>query len=627
MKNILREHNIVPYAKMKAMLETHQDVAMVHATGTGKMYLGLQHIDDNPDIVHMYISPNLPILWEVEDLAKEYDVTAKIIPVTYQYLARIKDLSAEEIKKELGVNIGSIIIDEYQHSGAPIWGQGLKRIKEVYPESKRLGFTATDIRYMDNERNMTEEQFHGNIASRLMLPDAFRQGILPTPEVIIGSHSFEDEVEERLHTIDDITRSEDRNQAQEILRQAIAEIQNSSGIDKILSRHIKIKDGKMIVFCRNIKHQQAVAQIIGQWFAGVNDQTEIYTINSKIPREENYAAIRDFENSTSDAMKLLLTVDMLNGGIHPKGVTGSIMLRQIISPGLLEQQLGRVLSVGGEVPQIFDFANSIANAKETYINYVRIKDETQQGAKSTGQSSTTRPISMSSFKIIDEQADTRKMLEQLDKRLATFETTSVFSPLHTEIFRAQLAGYGLTETARLMEVSPSTVRYVMKKAQRLSGNEMFEAYQTILPPDDWVLQKRDEEGNFIPALAEDLLESEEETIEGLTEHIVDINESGFEDDVYARLFAQEAVPRYLETLTEREKRVMELRHFEGKSLEETGKEFNVQRERIRQNQQKAHRKFQGRLGREAGIFFLDSGAARDLQRKGRQLENNYYEKR
>lgn len=45
-------------------------------------------------------------------------------------------------------------------------------IKEKYPNKKVIGTTATEIRYLDNEKNMNDILFDGVCASELSLSDS-----------------------------------------------------------------------------------------------------------------------------------------------------------------------------------------------------------------------------------------------------------------------------------------------------------------------------------------------------------------------------------------------------------------------------------------------------------------------
>lgn len=58
-------------------------------------------------------------------------------------------------------------------------GQKRQKLLNACPNAKRLGLSATNIRYLDNQRNMAEEIFDGKIASEMTLGEAIVRGILP----------------------------------------------------------------------------------------------------------------------------------------------------------------------------------------------------------------------------------------------------------------------------------------------------------------------------------------------------------------------------------------------------------------------------------------------------------------
>ena len=72
-----------------------------------------------------------------------------------------------------------IIMDEFYRAGAEHWGEKVQKLLALCPDAKLLGLTATNVRYLDNNRDMAEERFNGRIASEMTLSEAIVQGILP----------------------------------------------------------------------------------------------------------------------------------------------------------------------------------------------------------------------------------------------------------------------------------------------------------------------------------------------------------------------------------------------------------------------------------------------------------------
>ena len=62
-------------------------------------------------------------------------------------------------------------------------GAGVQRLLAMYSHSKVLGLSATAIRYLDNQRNMVEEIFEGNIASEMTLGEFIVRGIFKSTQV------------------------------------------------------------------------------------------------------------------------------------------------------------------------------------------------------------------------------------------------------------------------------------------------------------------------------------------------------------------------------------------------------------------------------------------------------------
>ena len=65
----------------------------------------------------------------------------------------------------------------------------------LYPDAKVLGLSATNIRYLDNKRDMADELFDGRIASNMTLGEAIVRGILTPPKYVLSVFSYKGEFE------------------------------------------------------------------------------------------------------------------------------------------------------------------------------------------------------------------------------------------------------------------------------------------------------------------------------------------------------------------------------------------------------------------------------------------------
>jgi superfamily II DNA or RNA helicase len=86
----------------------------------------------------------------------------------------------------------SIIRDEFHRAGAAQWGLGVQRLLSICPSATILGLTATNVRYLDGQRDMAQELFDGHIASEMSLGEAIVRGILPAPKYVLSIFKYLD---------------------------------------------------------------------------------------------------------------------------------------------------------------------------------------------------------------------------------------------------------------------------------------------------------------------------------------------------------------------------------------------------------------------------------------------------
>jgi len=58
-----------------------------------------------------------------------------------------------------------------------------------------MGLTATNIRYLDGQRDMADEIFDGCIASEMTLGEAIVRGILNPPKYILSLFTYQSELD------------------------------------------------------------------------------------------------------------------------------------------------------------------------------------------------------------------------------------------------------------------------------------------------------------------------------------------------------------------------------------------------------------------------------------------------
>ena len=182
----LYNHNKIAYDNALFLLQAEKKAAVIHPTGTGKSFIAFKLCEDNPDKKICWLSPSEYIFdTQLENLKR---VTNGYAPqnISFFTYAKLMNMSKTEIA---GIKPDYIVLDEFHRCGAEMWGQGVEALLSMYPDTPILGLSATAIRYLDNQRNMADELFDGNIASEMSLGEAIVRGILAPPKYVISTFS------------------------------------------------------------------------------------------------------------------------------------------------------------------------------------------------------------------------------------------------------------------------------------------------------------------------------------------------------------------------------------------------------------------------------------------------------
>ena len=185
-------HNDKAYKAVVEMLEVTGKVAVIHPTGTGKSFIGFKLCEDNPDARICWLSPSEYIFrTQLENLkaAANGYVPENVSFYTYSKLTFMTDDELAAIYPDY------IILDEFHRCGAEIWGKRVTKLLELSKNAALLGLSATNIRYLDNQRDMADELFDGNVASEMTLGEAIVRGIVAKPKYISTVFSYQKELE------------------------------------------------------------------------------------------------------------------------------------------------------------------------------------------------------------------------------------------------------------------------------------------------------------------------------------------------------------------------------------------------------------------------------------------------
>ena len=407
----LFEHNRQAYEAAVAMLSKKEKAAIIHPTGTGKSFIGFQLCEDNPDKTICWLSPSEYIFkTQLENLAAVSDGYQPDNMKFFTY-AKLMNMSSEEISE---IQPDYIILYEFHRCGAEYWGMGVQRLLGVFPDAFVLGLSATAIRYLDNQRDMTDELFDGNIASEMTLGEAIVRGILNPPKYVLSIYSYSKDFEKYEKRAVSAKSKAVRDEATLYLDALKRALENAEGLDVIFDKHMTDRHGKYIVFTPNYESMHEYMELSRDWFDKVDKDAHIYSVYSDDPSASK--SFHDFKADNSEHLKLLYCIDALNEGVHVEDVSGVILLRPTVSPIIYKQQIGRALSASkSKEPVIFDIVNNIENL----YSIDSIKEEMRNAIFYYRSHGESEQIVNDSFEIIDKLAKCKELFEQLEGTLTS----------------------------------------------------------------------------------------------------------------------------------------------------------------------------------------------------------------
>ena len=407
----LFKHNQEAYESAVAMLAETGKACIIHPTGTGKSFIGFKLCEDNPGKTVLWLAPSDYIFdMQIENLKNVTDgyIPENIVFYTYAKLMRMTEDEIAGLKPDI------IIYDEYHRCGADSWQLGIEKLRKQYPDIPTLGLSATNIRYLDNQRDMADELFDGNIASEMTLGEAIVRGILNPPKYILSVFSYQKDLEKYERRIRKAQSSIVRDTTKEYLEALRRALDKADGLDVIFDKHMEDRTGKYIVFCANYEAMKMCISHVSEWFSKVDKAPRIYSVYSGDPGTSK--EFTDFVDDCDEShLRLLFCIDALNEGIHVDDVSGVILFRPTVSPIVYKQQIGRALSASKKkIPVIFDIVNNIDNL----YSIDSVKEEMQAAITYYRYYGNGDDIVTDSFHVIDEVADCKALFDKLEESLS-----------------------------------------------------------------------------------------------------------------------------------------------------------------------------------------------------------------
>ena len=424
----LQQHQQEAYKSVQKAYEIKDKASVVIPTGCGKSFIALQLMADNKDKRILFMAPTNAIKMQMYNyiakyivgeepssnrparmIADEYFPNLKIM--LYPSLLRVTDEQMEKLNADI------IVMDELHRTGADKWGEKINTLLEQNPNAKILGLTATPDRMDD--KNVIDDLFEGNIDYELTLVDALRDGIVKAPTYVKCDYALGEYLDGIRTAISNCNDEQTKKELQDKYDKMRRIVDQADGIPELFAKNIKKKDGKYIIFCKDKAHMDELIDKAKEWFGSIDDNPEIYSVFSGegYTEKDNRKNIENFENSKSDHLKLLFSIEMLNEGLHVEDISGVIMARPTDSRIIYLQQLGRALSsdTSREKTIVFDLVNNyLKNNLDAEINR-KTNSTNRESEENINENDSQPQSSIADIDIFRIQGETKDFLELLNE--------------------------------------------------------------------------------------------------------------------------------------------------------------------------------------------------------------------
>ena len=413
----LLKHNQEAYEKItQAIADGKKKIAISHATGTGKSYLIAKLFEDYNNDKKLVLVPSTYICDQIQKLFEKYSIQ-NVDVILYQKLIKMDD------KDIAAMDYDVVALDEYHHDAATkVWGSKVKTLIETHSETIFFGTSATPIK--TDGVNAIDELFEGNCASDLPLSEGIAKKIVPLPKYVGALYTLDDELERLRKKVENATNTkEEKKEYYKKINTMRSQIEKSYGMPIILNKHIKNREGKYIVFCKNKTHLAEIKDTVIGWFrtAGFKD---IHTYEVYSDYENKDADYNAFCNDTSHSSKLLFSIDVLNEGLHLENISGVLLLRPTRSSIVWHQQIGRAIEANNtNIPVIIDAVNNFRSAGQGMKLFKEIRGAVEKEKKSNPNFNDSEFEDIDTFFVIEQVVEIQEMFKEIEGRLEGREWT------------------------------------------------------------------------------------------------------------------------------------------------------------------------------------------------------------
>ena len=351
---ILRPYQDVAVNSAIKSLNKHKNTIVVAPTGAGKTIMlssliGKMHKENNKVLVLQHrdelVNQNMDKFKKINPNistsilnADEKDWSGDVVFAMVQTLSRPNNLSSMQ-------RVNLIIIDESHHTIANSWLNIIKESKQINPNVRIAGFTATPNR---GDGKGLKEVF-SNCSHQIEIETLIREGFLVSPKPFVIDVGVQKELSQVRKTIDEFNMDE------------VARIMNKRPInEEVVNKwHEQASDRKTVVFCSTKNH----AKDLCDEFVKQGVRAEVLTGDTKKDVRVNM-----LQSLSNGDLQVVINVAVLTEGFDSPPVSCIILTRPCSYKSTMVQMIGRGLRTidPNEYPNIIkkdciilDFGTSI----------------------------------------------------------------------------------------------------------------------------------------------------------------------------------------------------------------------------------------------------------------------------
>jgi len=358
----LLDHNKQTLDEVMSFTNQGLNCCVVNPCGSGKTAVMAKFIEQNPE-------SSFVIITKQKNAAKYYREKSDIFSdkrisiVTYTKM--FNDFKAKQTDV---YDTDYLLIDEAHYLGAEHWGKAFDYICMKY-HPQLIGFTATPQRFEDqgSDRTIVTQIFDGNSAGNFSTKQLEEKGLFVEPEYVLSIYNLQSIIDDKLNKIADSDLDDSKkDRLCEKLNQISEKWNNESRPDKILGKHLsnymyRPFCNRILVYVANTLELPSKRTYIDNTIKSIFPDKTVtsYVYTHKTSEDDLRKFLKDDRRSD---IKVLYSVDKIMETIHIDDLRIIIMLRPSVSNRIIIQQFGRINNINNKnKPIIIDMVDNLSN--------------------------------------------------------------------------------------------------------------------------------------------------------------------------------------------------------------------------------------------------------------------------